>query len=132
MWQECNQYIDQHHITNILSSPNCIIHQNHQTLDEISPPSLVVFLHWPSSSPSPSVVLTPNNTLVSRNLLEKPDKFSLRFPFPGRGQISFWRRASEKETQLSFLLLPSLGFDSEMFFLFAFFMQPNETGQQDC
>ena len=128
MWQECNQYIDQYHVTNI--SPNCTFNQNQQTLDEISPPSLVVFPHWPS--PSSSVVLTPNKALVSRNLLEKPDEFSLRFPFPGGADFLLCLEESVwKGNPIVLFLLPSLGFDSEAFFLFAF-MQPNETGQEDC
>ena len=71
-----------------------IFHQNlryHQIMNDI-PPSLVVFLnqYWPSPS---SVVLAPNKTLVSRNLLEN-QIFSLKFPFTGRGQIYFF---SEEE-----------------------------------
>ena len=110
-----------------------IFHQNlryHQIMNDI-PPSLVVFLnqHWPAPS---SVVLAPNKTLVSRNLLEN-QIFSLRFPFTGRGQIYFFFWGGEclkKKHNCPFSLALCMVWIPIWWKCFCFF-QPSQRSKED-
>ena len=91
-------------------------------------PCLVVFLH--QLGPSLSVVLTPNKTLVCRNLLgKKTDKFSLRFPFLGKKTDFFTGRANSLKRKPN---CPFPCFDSKRVFLhFIFMLHPNKSSQED-